>query len=161
MCPVSLLSIEQYLLRLASFCYDLYRICYTCWYSVVFSAYLCMTYLVPWMMQKLSYLQSRRAKLQSRIRVINCILQKFSAPKEVAEHICIFCSSLFIFKLQGLRQPPSGALDETEAIILATEWKRRVVEHRQQHTLQASKDALGLRKVTQCNGGPTLTQIMS
>ena len=67
-----------------------------------------------------------------------------------------FCS------LQGLQRPESAdSVDETEAIVLATQWRRRFNRHRLQEQSLTPTDRLGLRRVDRNQREPALSQLLS
>ncbi|CAH1782849.1 unnamed protein product [Owenia fusiformis] len=62
--------------------------------------------------------------------------------------------------VKGLRQPPAHEVDATQAIVLAFQWKRKLVTHRLIEASNADVDELGLRMVSQNRGPPLLSQIV-
>ena len=62
--------------------------------------------------------------------------------------------------IQGLHQPPTEALDETETIVLATQWHRRFHRERHLQAVVAERDELGLRKMTHSPKSASLPHIM-
>ncbi len=70
-------------------------------------------------------------------------------------------NSLKMFTMQGLREPSPDAIDESEAVILATQWKSKYNRHREIETTSACKDELGLRIVSRNTTPPGLTQIVT
>jgi hypothetical protein len=62
--------------------------------------------------------------------------------------------------LQGLKSPEDAATDETESLVLATQWHRRFQRHRLMEYTTATVDQLGLRQISSQAQAPTLTNIM-
>ena len=65
-----------------------------------------------------------------------------------------------ILCFQGFRQP-SEASPESEAILLASQWKRKLARHQQLESCSPDVDDLGLRKVDRQKKKPGLNQIIS
>ena len=64
-----------------------------------------------------------------------------------------------LFVLQGLRAPDNtDNTDTTSAIVLATQWQRRLIRQRQREIADADKDDLGLRRIEE-HRPPLLSQI--
>ncbi|XP_013384611.1 catenin alpha-1 isoform X2 [Lingula anatina] len=61
--------------------------------------------------------------------------------------------------VKGLRQPPPDAVDESQAVVLATQWKRKLTSHRRQEASIADMDELGLRMINRNTSGPALQEI--
>ena len=57
--------------------------------------------------------------------------------------------------------PPKDAVDETEAVILATEWNRKMLHFRRKENCTAETDELGLRRVNRLSPGPKMGQFVS
>lgn len=60
----------------------------------------------------------------------------------------------------GFREPSPDALDETEALILATQWKHKFHRHWMIETSNVGTDDLGLKIVNRNTSAPALSQIM-
>ena len=54
--------------------------------------------------------------------------------------------------------PEDGSPDDVNAVILATQWRRKFLVHLQQESNTAGKDDLGLRRIEE-HKPPELTQI--
>ncbi|XP_074663184.1 uncharacterized protein LOC141915516 [Tubulanus polymorphus] len=61
--------------------------------------------------------------------------------------------------VKGLHRPEKSDIDETEAIILATEWKWNLREHHQKEALNEEYDELGLRVINTTEQGPQLNDV--
>lgn len=72
----------------------------------------------------------------------------------------IFCCLNLTSLLQGFREPSPEALDHSEALILATQWKRKFNRHRLIEASNAGVDNLGLKVVNRNTSAPALSQIM-
>ena len=63
---------------------------------------------------------------------------------------------------QGFDSPPAdAAVDETEAVVLATQWSRKMAAFRELENSTAETDELGLRRVSKISPGPTLGHYVS
>ena len=58
-----------------------------------------------------------------------------------------------------MKEPPKDAISETEAIVMATRWKRKLEDHRHLESSIAEVDELGLRKVVH-NKTPAMSNIV-
>ena len=63
--------------------------------------------------------------------------------------------------MQSFLEPPSEAHDETEAVVLATEWRQKLDIHRELELNSSLRDSLGLRKVDISSPTPSLGRIQT
>ncbi|XP_064630098.1 uncharacterized protein LOC135488988 isoform X2 [Lineus longissimus] len=61
--------------------------------------------------------------------------------------------------VKGLRHPPKDEADDAELIVLAIQWKRKLMQHRQTEAMNENWDELGLRIINTTNLAPAMADV--
>ncbi|ELU13816.1 hypothetical protein CAPTEDRAFT_222105 [Capitella teleta] len=116
----------------------------------------CAADFVPTVTAQLNILASVKAATSDDVTAHKMLIK---TGKNLAEAINKMLKCAEACCVKGLKQPPSDAIGDAEAVVLASKWRHRLDRHRAHETLTAATDSLGLRRVSHAQSGPVLTQI--